>query len=193
MLAAVGLQERASDRVETLSGGLRRRAELAKGLLHEPEVLLLDEPSTGLDPGARRDLWTYLRRVRENEGVTALVTTHLMEEAEHCDRLAILDRGRLVALGTPDELKREIGGDVFSLGTTDPDGLCAALREKFGIDAAAVDGRVRFERADGATFLPRLAEALGESIESITLGKPTLEDVFVKKTGHRFWAGEEDA
>lgn len=194
MLGRVGLAERASERVETLSGGLRRRVELAKGLLHGPEVLLLDEPSTGLDPGARRDLWTYLRGVRADDGVTSLLTTHLMEEAERCDRLAILDKGRVVALGTPDELKGELGGDVFTLvPKADPDALRAELAERFGVDAAVVDGAVRFEQADGAAFLPKLAAAFGDRLESIALGRPTLEDVFIRRTGHRFWAEEAPA
>ena len=110
----MGLRDRAKERVETLSGGMQRRVELAKGLIHSPSVLLLDEPSTGLDPGARRDLWQYLRTLRDQDGVTVLVTTHLMEEAEHCDRLAILSEGKLVALGSPLELKSEIGGDIVN-------------------------------------------------------------------------------
>ena len=121
MLRRVGVEDRRNERVDRLSGGLRRRVELAKGMLHQPEVLLLDEPSTGLDPGARRDLWLYLKEIREQDGVTSLVTTHLMEEAERCDRVAILDHGKLVALGTPDELRAEIGGDVVTLGTADPE------------------------------------------------------------------------
>jgi len=190
MLARVGLSERAGDTVEDLSGGLKRRAELAKGLLHRPELLLLDEPSTGLDPGGRRDLWTYLERIRTDDGVTSLVTTHLMEEAEHCDRLAILDRGRLVALGTPAALKAEIGGDVVTLATREPEALAAGLREQFAIEAQAFDGRLRFEHADAAALVPRLAASFAGSIESVAVGKPTLEDVFIAKTGHRFWSEE---
>jgi ABC-2 type transport system ATP-binding protein len=187
MLARVGLSDRRGDRAENLSGGLKRRVELAKGLLHGPELLLLDEPSSGLDPGGRRDLWTYLERIRREDGVTSLVTTHLMEEAERCDRLAILHRGRIVALGAPDALKAEIGGDVVTLETADGDALAAALREDFGVEAAAVGGRLRFEHADAAALVPRLAAAYPGRIATITVGKPTLEDVFVAKTGHRFW------
>ena len=190
MLGRVGCADRAGDRVEDLSGGLRRRVELAKGLLHGPRVLLLDEPSTGLDPGGRRDLWTYLRGVRDADGVTALVTTHLMEEAERCDRLAILDRGRLVALGTPDALKAEIGGDVVTLKTRDAEALRDAVKERFGLEAAAVDGTVRLEHGDGASLVPKLAAAFPDRIDSVAVGKPTLEDVFIRKTGHRFWAEE---
>src|SRR3954467_596919 len=120
MLSRVGLADRAKERVETFSGGMQRRVELAKGLLHHPSVLLLDEPTTGLDPGARRDLWKYLAQLRDSEGVTVLVTTHLMEEAERCDRLAILNEGHLVGLGPPAELKSEIGGDVVIFEIADP-------------------------------------------------------------------------
>lgn len=190
MLRRVGLADRARERVEKLSGGLRRRVELAKGLLHAPQVLLLDEPSTGLDPGGRRDLWTYVREIRDQDGVTSLLTTHLMEEAEHCDRLAILDHGRLVALGTPAALRAEIGGDVLTLTTADPDTLSAGLFERFGLEAAVVDGKVRLEHNEGHVLIPQLVEAFPERIEAVAVGKPTLEDVFVKKTGHRFWSEE---
>ena len=190
LLGRVGCADRAGGRVLDLSGGRRRRVELEKGLLHAPRVLLLDEPSTGLDPGGRRDLWTYLRGVRDADGVTALVTTHLMEEAERCDRLAILDRGRLVALGTPDALKAEIGGDVVTLKTRDAEALRDAVKERFGLEAAAVDGTVRLEHGDGASLVPKLAAAFPDRIDSVAVGKPTLEDVFIRKTGHRFWAEE---
>ncbi|MHC5042475.1 MAG: ABC transporter ATP-binding protein [Planctomycetota bacterium] len=194
MLQRVGLADRAAERVERvekLSGGLRRRVELAKGLLHAPDVLLLDEPSTGLDPGGRRDLWTYLEEIRDGDGVTSLLTTHLMEEAERCDRLAILDHGRLVALGTPAALRAEIGGDVLTLTTADPDTLRGGLSERFGLEPAVVDGKVRLEHAEGHVLIPQLVEAFPEKIEAVAVGKPTLEDVFVKKTGHRFWSEDE--
>src|SRR5205823_1920097 len=130
ILQRVGLMDRARDRAETFSGGMQRRLELAKGLLHGPRVLLLDEPTTGLDPGARRDLWQYLSILRDEEQVTVLVTTHLMEEAERCDRLVILNEGRVVALGTPAELKQEIGGDVIVLETKEPDSLAMRRSEE---------------------------------------------------------------
>ena len=193
LLDRLGVQDRAHDRVKTLSGGLRRRVELAKGLLHEPGVLLLDEPTLGLDPGVRRDLWTYARALREREGVALLVTTHLMEEAEECDRIGILDRGSLVALDTPANLKGGIRGDVISLASDDPQGLARAIRERFATEAAVVDGAVRIERRDGAELVPRLAEAFPGVIRSITVGEPTLEDVFVQRTGHRFWDPSSDA
>jgi ABC-2 type transport system ATP-binding protein len=187
MLGRVGLAERADDRVETFSGGMQRRVELAKGLMHRPAVLLLDEPSTGLDPGARRDLWLYLKTLRDEEQVTVLVTTHLMEEAEHCDRLAILSEGKLVALGTPAELRREIGGDVILMEAGDPASLARRIAERFGGNPTVIDGKVRLERENGHRFVTDVVEAFAGEIVSISVSKPTLEDVFIDRTGHRFW------
>jgi ABC-2 type transport system ATP-binding protein len=190
MLGRVGLADRAGDRVETLSGGQQRRVELAKGLMHHPSVLLLDEPSTGLDPGARRDLWLYLKMLRDEERVTVVVTTHLMEEAEHCDRLAILNEGKLVALGTPAELKREIGGEVIVMEARDPESLARRIAERFG-PCNLVDGKIRLERENGHRFVTEVVEAFPGEIDSISVSKPTLEDVFIDRTGHRFWTGPE--
>jgi ABC-2 type transport system ATP-binding protein len=187
LLRQVGLAERARDRVETFSGGMQRRLEVAKGLLHRPALLLLDEPSTGLDPGARRDLWTYLTRWSDTEDVTILVTTHLMEEAEHCDRLAILDRGHVVALGSPAELKQEIGGDVISLQTNEPQQLSRRIRERFDVEPTLLNGTLRIEHSQGHELVGQLMEFFGAEIESVTLGKPSLDDVFIRRTGHRFW------
>jgi len=191
MLDRVRLLDRAHDLVEVLSGGLRRRVELAKGLLHRPGLLLLDEPSTGLDPGARRDLWDYLKELKSREKMTMVVTTHLMEEAEKCDRVAILNQGELVAIGTPDALKSQIGGDVISIETANPEDLCAQIQNQFGGSPKVVDGVLRLEREKGHEFIPQLVSAFPGRITSVTLGKPTLEDVFIQKTGHRFWAHEE--
>ena len=190
MLARLRLSDRRDDRVETLSGGLRRRVELAKGMLHEPRVLVLDEPSTGLDPGARSDLWEYLRLIRKEQGVTILLTTHLLEEAEKADRLAILDRGRLVALDTPDNLRATVGGDTLSLESDDPDALVAGIRERFGWEARRFDDVVRLEQPEGHRLVAQLVEAFPGRIKAITLGKPTLEDVFIARTGHRFLSEE---
>lgn len=186
-LDRVGLADRAGDVVEHLSGGLQRRAEIAKSLLHKPGLLLMDEPTTGLDPGARRDVWTYLAAL-SRDGVTVLVTTHLMEEAERCARLALLDRGRLAALGTPDELKKTVGGEVITVTGPDPAGLAAGLTSAFGLAARVFDNVVRVERADGHRFVPQLVEKFPGLVETVQVGRPTLEDVFVKHTGHRFWA-----
>src|SRR4051812_13140000 len=146
MLERVGLTDRAKKKAETFSGGMQRRLELAKGLLHGPRVLLLDEPTTGLDPGARRDVWQYLRLLRDEERVTVLVTTHLMEEAERCDRLAILNEGNLVALGTPTELKQQIGGDVIVLEAREPEPLAARIRARFNIEVRVIGGQIRIEK-----------------------------------------------
>ncbi|HYM12234.1 MAG TPA: ATP-binding cassette domain-containing protein [Bryobacterales bacterium] len=186
-LERVGMAERAGDRVETLSGGMQRRIELAKGLLHGPDLLLLDEPSAALDPGGRRDLWEYLTHLRDSQRVTVLVTTHLLEEAERCDRLAILDGGRLVAEGTPEELKRKIGGDVIVVGARDPEALRRQVEERFGLTATTVDGTVRIERERGHEFIAQLVEAFPGQIDSVSVSKPTLEDVFIHQTGHRLW------
>jgi ABC-2 type transport system ATP-binding protein len=188
MLERVGLADRADDLVETFSGGMQRRIELAKGLMHRPSVLLLDEPTTGLDPGARRDLWLYLDSLQEQEGVTVLITTHLMEEAERCNRLAILSEGNIVALGTPAELKSEIGGDVIEFESYDADALAERVRHRFGIVCAVEDNTVRLERAHGHRFAADVMEAFAGQIQSVSISRPTLEDVFVKRTGHRFWA-----
>jgi ABC-2 type transport system ATP-binding protein len=191
ILTRVGLLDRSKDCVETFSGGMQRRIELAKGLLHHPEVLLLDEPTTGLDPGARRDLWQYLQILRDEEHVSVIVTTHLMEEAERCDRLAILSEGNLVALGTPDELTREIGGDVILLEAREPKSLAERIREKYHVDASVIDAHVRLEIEGGHRFVPDVVEAFPGEIQSLSVSKPTLEDVFIHRTGHRFW--NEDA
>jgi ABC-2 type transport system ATP-binding protein len=193
MLSRVGLADRANEKAETFSGGMQRRLELAKGLLHHPSVLLLDEPTTGLDPGARRDLWQYLAILRDEERVTVIVTTHLMEEAERCDRLAILNEGKVVALGTPDDLKHEIGGDVILLDTKNPESLAERIRARFHLDAQVLHAQVRIERENGHRFITDVVEAFPGEIEAISVSKPTLEDVFIHRTGHRFWTegGEE--
>ncbi len=188
MLGRVALGDRAGDKVETFSGGMQRRVELAKGLLHHPSVLLLDEPSTGLDPGARRDLWLYLHKLRDEEHITIIVTTHLMEEAEHCDRLAILSHGKLVALGTPAELKHEIGGDVILLETSgEAETLAEKIGRRFAVKPAVMDGKVRLEIEQGHRFVTDVVEAFPGEIQSVSVSKPTLEDVFIDRTGHRFW------
>jgi ABC-2 type transport system ATP-binding protein len=187
ILARVGLADRAKERVETFSGGMQRRIELAKGLLHHPSVLLLDEPTTGLDPGARRDLWQYLQILRDQEKITVIVTTHLMEEAERCDRLAILNEGNLVALGTPAELKREIGGDVILLDASDPESLAQRIQARFDVEATVMDSKIRLEREHGHRFITDVVEAFPGEIQAVSVSKPTLEDVFIHRTGHRFW------
>ncbi len=178
----LGLKDRRRDVVETLSGGLRRRVEIAKALLHRPQILLMDEASTGLDPAARRDLSRHIELLRERDGVTILLTTHILEEADRCDRLVLLHRGRIVAAGSPAELRSRIGGDVVELETEDPS-LAARIRERFAVSAAARDGRVRVELENGHRFIAEVVEAFPGAIRSVGLHKPTLEDVFVHETG----------
>jgi ABC-2 type transport system ATP-binding protein len=190
VLGRVLLRDRAKDPVETLSGGMQRRVELAKGLIHSPSVLLLDEPSTGLDPGARRDLWQYLRTLRDEEGVSVLVTTHLMEEAEHCDRLAILNAGKLVALGSPAELKSAIGGDVVLLeaaGEAQAALLAERVAQRFFVAPVVHGATVRLEHAQGHRFVTEVVEAFPGLVVGMSVAKPSLEDVFIQRTGHRFW------
>ena len=193
ILSRVGLADRAKELIETFSGGMQRRIELAKGLLHHPGVLLLDEPTTGLDPGARRDLWQYLATLRDEENVSILVTTHLMEEAERCDRLAIMNEGNLVALGTPAELKSEIGGDVILLAAAHDAGLLAdRIRARFHVDTTVLENQVRIEREGAHRFVTEVVEAFPGEIEAISVNKPSLEDVFIRRTGHKFWSEKAD-
>lgn len=185
-LEAVGLNERSKELVGQFSGGMRRRVEVAKGLLHGPEVLLLDEPSTGLDPAARIDLWRHLRLINQRDGVTVLLTTHLMEEADRCSRLAIMQQGHLLACDTPAALKDRIGGDVITIVTAKPSEVRSIFHDQLGIEAQEIDGTLRVERRRGHEFVPQLIEAAPGLIDSISVGKPTLEDVFIQLTGQRF-------
>lgn len=180
------LGSRRRDLVGTLSGGLRRRVELAKGLLHGPQILILDEPTVGLDPGARRDFWKYLTKLRDEDGVTLLFTTHLMEETEQCDHLVILSEGQVVADGSPMALKEEIGGDVIVVETPDPERFCDLIRERFPGEPGVVNGMVRLELPQGHKVAAELMESYSDRIEAVRVSKPTLEDVFIHKTGHRF-------
>ncbi|MEE9225340.1 MAG: ATP-binding cassette domain-containing protein [Bacteroidota bacterium] len=179
------LSDRAQDLVETLSGGSQRRVELAKAFLHRPLLLLLDEPTTGLDPTARHELWQYLEELRSTEEVTILLTTHIMDDAEHCDRLGILEQGYLVACDSPTKLKEEIGGDMIIVETDQPENLRKRIQRRFRTDAIVLDGMVRIEQPKGHKLITRLIEAFPKQIDSVSLRKPTLEDVFIRKTGHK--------
>jgi len=186
MLEAVNLLDRRQERVGSFSGGMRRRVELAKGMLTDPRLLILDEPSTGLDPAARIDMWAYLMRVRNERGVTVLLTTHLMDEADRCDRLAVLDQGRLLACDSPSALKDRIGGDVITMATEQPAAVRIGLRDRLNVSDDQVkelDGTIRLERPRGHEFVPQLIEALPGLIDSVSVGRPTLEDVFIDLTG----------
>lgn len=183
-LEMVELADRADDQVSTFSGGMRRRLEIARGMLHTPEILFLDEPTIGLDPQTRRHVWGYLRGLREVEGVTLFMTTHYLDEAEECDRIAIIDGGRIVVLGTPAELKSLVGGDVVELRTEDDAAAVEQLRTRFGLEARADGGTVRIEVADGAGVVPRLVRELSVPVVAVAVHRPSLDDVFLKLTGH---------
>lgn len=183
LLGRFGLQDRANERVKKLSGGQQRRIELAKSLLHRPQVLVLDEPSTGLDPGARAALSDFLAELRDKDGVTSLLTTHLIDEADRCDRLAIIDQGRIVAEGSPASLNALIGGDVITVRTKDPSGLASRIASRFSVKPEIEFGAVRIERNAGHQFVPELIEAFPGAVEGVFVGRPTLDDVFHHFTG----------
>jgi ABC-2 type transport system ATP-binding protein len=181
----LGLHDRLADPVGELSGGLKRRVEIAKALLHRPQVVLMDEASTGLDPRARRELWNYVEELRREEGVTILLTTHVLDEADRCDRLVLLHQGKIVSAGRPPELKARIGGDVVDLETHDPDALAPQIAARFRVQPSLVNGALRVEIGNGHRFITEVVEAFPGAIESVGLHKPTLEDVFVHETGAR--------
>lgn len=181
--ARLHLADRIDDVVETLSGGLRRRVEIAKALLHRPRVLLMDEPSTGLDPAARRELWQYIADLRSLENVTVMLTTHILEEADRADTLVLLHQGRIVASGSPDELKARVGGDVVVLEAGDPASFASAIAARFGVRTTVNDSSIRVEIGNGHRFIAEVVEAFPGAIQSVALHKPTLEDVFLDETG----------
>ncbi|MFN3148643.1 ATP-binding cassette domain-containing protein [Bremerella sp.] len=186
LLKKLELEDRQKDIVEDLSGGLRRRVELAKGMLHSPKVLLLDEPSTGLDPAARQAMWRYLEFLRTDQGVTVILTSHLLEEAEKADRIAILDQGKLVALDTPDALKDKIGGDTITIRSRQPQALIQKLQDELNLSASEVSDLVRLETEDGPATIRLIMQTASELVDAITLAKPSLEDVFIAMTGRQF-------
>jgi ABC-2 type transport system ATP-binding protein len=184
MLGMMQLSERASSQVKTFSGGMKRRLEIARGMLHQPQVLFLDEPTLGLDPQTRQSIWTHLNALRANKGVTIFMTTHYMDEAEFCDRLAIIDHGKIVALGTPDELKGMVGGDVVTITTTRTDEAALQIENLLKVKPVRDDGYLRMEVRNGKAFVPRLVRQLTAPVDTVTLRRPSLDDVFLKLTGH---------
>jgi ABC-2 type transport system ATP-binding protein len=183
MLEMVDLWDRRDQPVMRFSGGMKRRLEIARGLMHSPRVLFLDEPTIGLDPQTRSAIWRYIRALQGSEGTTIFMTTHYMDEAEFCDRIAIMDRGEIVVLDTPEALKASVGADRVALGTADDDVALVALRDRFGIEATVAEGAVTFHVASGEAFVPRLFAELGVAITSVTVSRPTLDDVFMRYTG----------
>jgi ABC-2 type transport system ATP-binding protein len=193
VLEMVGLWERRDSAVATFSGGMRRRLEIARGLMHSPRVLFLDEPTVGLDPQTRRSIWTYIRSLQESERITIFMTTHYMDEAEWCDRIAIMDHGEIVALDSPETLKAGVGTDRVMIHTDDDQAAISALQERFGLEGRVVEGAVTFGVPGGEEFVPRLFAELGMPIRSVSVSRPSLDDVFMSFTGTTIRDAEEDA
>ncbi len=184
VLRLVDLWDRKDGLIRTFSGGMKRRLEIARGLIHYPKVLFLDEPTLGLDPQTRAHLWEYVLKLKQERGMTIFMTTHYMNEAEYCDRIAIIDRGTIVALDTPANLKAGLGGDVIRMQSKSPDALKAEVERRYGKQVTVEQGSVYFEVANGGAFLPTLLKDLESSVDGVELRKPTLEDVFLRITGH---------
>jgi ABC-2 type transport system ATP-binding protein len=183
VMEMVGLWERRGSLVNTFSGGMKRRLEIARGLLHSPRVLFLDEPTVGLDPQTRSSIWSYIRELKASEDITIFLTTHYMDEAEYCDRIAIMDQGRIIVLDTPARLKGSVGKDRVQIQTDDSQVAIEALRERFGIEATVADGAVTFGVPEGEHFVPRLFAELGLPIRAVSVARPSLDDVFMSYTG----------
>jgi ABC-2 type transport system ATP-binding protein len=183
LLTLVELWDRRGSKVRTFSGGMKRRLEIARGLLHRPRVLFLDEPTLGLDPQTRRRIWEYLAELRARDGLTIFLTTHYMDEAEHCDRIAVIDHGRIVALDSPTNLKSAVGGDQITITTSDGPAAADELRGRYGLSPSIVDGTVSFLVPAGEAFLPEFVRGFGQPMEAIGLRRPTLDDVFLHLTG----------
>jgi ABC-2 type transport system ATP-binding protein len=192
MLAMVDLADRRDAPVMTFSGGMRRRLEIARGLMHSPRVLFLDEPTIGLDPQTRSSIWRYIRALQEAEETTIFMTTHYMDEAEFCDRIAIMDRGEIVVLDTPEALKASVGADRVAIHTADDDAAIARLAERFDVDATIAEGAVTFFVPSGEQFVPRLFAELGVPITAVSVSRPTLDDVFMNYTGSTIRDAESD-
>jgi ABC-2 type transport system ATP-binding protein len=193
VLEMVGLWERKNSPVGTFSGGMRRRLEIARGMMHSPRVLFLDEPTIGLDPQTRRSIWTYIAELKEREEITIFMTTHYMDEAEWCDRIAIMDHGQIVALDAPATLKAAVGRDRIMIHTDDDQAAIVALKKRFGIEARIAEGAVTFGVPGGEEFVPRLFAELGVPIKGVSVTRPTLDDVFMSYTGTTIRDAEEDA
>jgi ABC-2 type transport system ATP-binding protein len=193
MLEMVGLWDRRDATVMTFSGGMRRRLEIARGLMHSPRVLFLDEPTIGLDPQTRSSIWSYIRQLRETEEITIFMTTHYMDEAEFCDRIAIMDQGQIVALDSPEALKERVGADRIRIETDDNEAAIAALRDRFDIEAVIAEGAVMFNVPGGEEFVPRLFAELDVPIRAVSVARPSLDDVFMSYTGTTIRDAEESS
>jgi len=191
VLEMVGLWDRRKAQVLTFSGGMRRRLEIARGFLHSPRVLFLDEPTIGLDPQTRSSIWRYIRSLQRTEEITIFMTTHYMDEAEFCDRIAIMDHGEIVTLDTPAALKAQVGADRVTIHTADDDAAVAALAERFALDGKRAEGAITFYVPSGEQFVPRLFAGLGVPINAVSVSRPTLDDVFMAHTGSTIRDAEE--
>lgn len=184
LLKMVDLWDRKKDVVKTYSGGMKRRLEIARGLLHHPQILFLDEPTLGLDPQTRNHIWTYIHSLRNEKGITIFMTTHYMDEAENCDRIGIIDYGKLVAMDTPNELKKKVGGDIITLKTTDDEKAEQEIGERYKIEVRRDEKGIHLEIENSEEFIPEFISSFSTRINSINLRRPTLDDVFLKLTGH---------
>jgi ABC-2 type transport system ATP-binding protein len=192
LLELLQLTDRANSQVKTYSGGMKRRLEIARGMLHEPQILFLDEPTLGLDPQTRQSIWKHLNELRSSKGITIFMTTHYMDEAEFCDRIAIIDRGKIVAIGSPNELKARVGGDVVTVSTDDDDRAANDVVAHLDVGVTRDNGALRIEVPDGAAFVPRLFSATTVPVRSVTVRRPSLDDVFLKMTGRAMRDEEAD-
>jgi ABC-2 type transport system ATP-binding protein len=183
VMEMVSLWDRRGSLVNTFSGGMKRRLEIARGLLHSPRVLFLDEPTVGLDPQTRSSIWSYIRELKGREDITIFLTTHYMDEAEYCDRIAIMDQGQIIVLDTPEALKAKVGKDRVQIETDDDEAAIDALLERFEIEATVAEGMVTFGVPEGEQFVPRLFSELGQRIRSVSVSRPSLDDVFMSYTG----------
>ena len=184
-LRFIGLYERRNDFVKKFSGGMKRRLEVARGLIHRPQVLFLDEPTLGLDPQTRANLWELIIELPKKHNVTVFMTTHYMEEAEVCDKISIIDNGRIIRTGTPEELKKTVGGDVIYLKTSDNKTAKGRIKELFNVNVSEKDGELFLTSMKGDSCIPELIKALGDTVQSVRLQRPTLNDVFLKMTGRK--------
>lgn len=187
LLRRLQLVDRRGDYCESLSGGLKRRVELAKGMLHRPRLLLLDEPSTGLDPAARLNLWDAIRSMAD-EGMAILMTTHLLEEADKADRVAILCEGLKIAEGSPQQLRAAMGEGIVTVVANDVGRVEHVLRAELGLEPQRVHQQFRLQSDSPASLVSVLVDKLGDQAQSIAIGRPSLEDVFIAKTGRQFTA-----
>jgi ABC-2 type transport system ATP-binding protein len=193
VLEMVGLWDRRASKVATFSGGMKRRLEIARGLMHSPRVLFLDEPTVGLDPQTRSSIWRYIRELKQAEDITIFLTTHYMDEAEYCDRIAIMDHGQIIALDTPEALKASVGKDRVQIQTDDDEAAIAALQEQFELSASVSEGAVTFAVEQGEAFVPRLFSEFRLPIRAVSVARPTLDDVFMSYTGNTIRDAETSA